>query len=227
MSGESIGITAVKANAISDQSCDRAASSRKPLSVQTLWLAERPISTADVCDVSCVYSQLPQWESRFARAQTQGDVTRGGKGGAIPRAPSHYGDAKITAGETENSQQCRKYILQYSTFAFERPQSRTWWRQTCFLPRAPSNLVTPLHRHYIYWIIYESVFIHCVLNHLINCFPRTRVGSWNSVHFVWKHSTPRPWSHKSQCFSSVHLKSDCFACMGNCNRSCRYLLSRQ
>jgi len=31
-----------------------------------------------------------------------------------------------------------------STFASERPQVRTWGRQTCFLPRAPSNLVTPL-----------------------------------------------------------------------------------
>ena len=33
-----------------------------------------------------------------------------------------------------------------STFASERPQVRTEGRQTCFLPRAPSNLVTPLER---------------------------------------------------------------------------------
>ena len=26
----------------------------------------------------------------------------------------------------------------------QRPQARTWGRQTCFLPRAPSNLVMPL-----------------------------------------------------------------------------------
>ena len=30
------------------------------------------------------------------------------------------------------------------TFASRRPHVRTWGRQTCFLPRAPSNLVVPL-----------------------------------------------------------------------------------
>ena len=34
--------------------------------------------------------------------------------------------------------------LQCSTFASERPQVRTQGRQTCFLPRAPSNFVEPL-----------------------------------------------------------------------------------
>jgi len=37
-----------------------------------------------------------------------------------------------------------KYFLQYSIFASERPQVRTWGRQTCFLPQATYNLVTPL-----------------------------------------------------------------------------------
>jgi len=50
----------------------------------------------------------------------------------------------MVAGDTEKSQQCHKYFLQYSTFASERPQVQTWGRQTCFLPRAPSNLVAPL-----------------------------------------------------------------------------------
>ena len=36
------------------------------------------------------------------------------------------------------------YFLQYSKFAFERPQVRTWGRQTCFFPRAPTNLATAL-----------------------------------------------------------------------------------
>jgi len=61
----------------------------------------------------------------------------GGQGGAIPRAPNHYGGA-------EKSQQCHMYFLQYSIFASERPQVRTWGRKICFLPRAPSNLVTSL-----------------------------------------------------------------------------------
>jgi len=37
-----------------------------------------------------------------------------------------------------------KHFLQYSKFASERAQVRTQGRQICFLPRAPSNLVTPL-----------------------------------------------------------------------------------
>ena len=45
----------------------------------------------------------------------------------------------------KKSQQCDKHFFQNTTFASERPQVRTWGRQTCFLPQAPSNLVTPLH----------------------------------------------------------------------------------
>jgi len=43
----------------------------------------------------------------------------------------------------EKSQPCRKYFLQYSTFASERPEVRTLGHQSCFLPQAPSNLGTP------------------------------------------------------------------------------------
>jgi len=55
-------------------------------------------------------------------------------------------------GGTEKSQQCRKYFLQYSTFAPEKTEIRKWGRQTCFLPRAPSNLGTPLDRTYADWV---------------------------------------------------------------------------
>jgi len=51
----------------------------------------------------------------------------------------------MTAGGAGKSQQSHKYILQYSKFASERSQVRTWGRQNCFLPRAPFNLVTPLY----------------------------------------------------------------------------------
>jgi len=47
-------------------------------------------------------------------------------GGTIPRTPNDYGGA-------EKSQQCHKYFLQYSTFASERLQVRTWGFQTRFL----------------------------------------------------------------------------------------------
>jgi len=72
----------------------------------------------------------------FVMIQKQGR-NDGGQGCTIPRAPNHYWDA-------EKSQQCHKYFLQYNTFASERHQIRTWGRQTSILPRAPSNLVTPL-----------------------------------------------------------------------------------
>ena len=49
-------------------------------------------------------------------------------------------------------QQYHTYILQYSTFVSGRPQVRKWGRQTCFLPRTPSNLVTPLS----IWILVAS-----------------------------------------------------------------------
>jgi len=48
---------------------------------------------------------------------------------------------QMTAEGAENSQQYHKYCLRYKTCAFGRPQVRTWGRQTCILPRAPSNLV--------------------------------------------------------------------------------------
>ena len=57
-------------------------------------------------------------------------VTRGERGTHSPVA--------------EKAPQYQNYFLQYSIFASERPQFRTWGRQTCFLPRTPPNLVTPL-----------------------------------------------------------------------------------
>ena len=65
------------------------------------------------------------------------DVTRGGRGQNSPGAESLL--------VTKKSQQCHKHFFQNSTFASERLQVRTWGRQTCFLPQAPSNVVTPLH----------------------------------------------------------------------------------
>jgi len=58
----------------------------------------------------------------------QGRNEMGGKRGTIPWAPIHYVAAgslqgrRITAGGAEKSQQCHKYFLQYSKFAFERNQ---------------------------------------------------------------------------------------------------------
>jgi len=94
-----------------------------------------------------------QWtKSSGARAQGRNE------GGTIPRALIHYGGAeslrghritelrgrRITGVAAEKSQQCQKYFPQCIKFAFERAQVPLWGRQTSFLPRAPSNLVTPL-----------------------------------------------------------------------------------
>jgi len=55
-----------------------------------------------------------------------------------------YCEAPNDCGDAKKSLQCHAYILHYSTFASGGPQVRKWGRQTCFLPRAPSNLVMPL-----------------------------------------------------------------------------------
>ena len=72
----------------------------------------------------------------------------GGKGSTIPRAPNQYGGRR-------KSQQYHKCFLQCNAFDSERPQIRTWGRQSCFLPRAPSNLATPrLHwQHAWNWFL--------------------------------------------------------------------------
>ena len=67
----------------------------------------------------------------------------GGKGGTIPRPPCNYGAAN-DYWVAEKSQQCHKHFLQYPTFTSKISKVWTWGRQTCFLPQAPSNLVTPL-----------------------------------------------------------------------------------
>jgi len=79
---------------------------------------------------------------------THRGVTKGGKRGTIPQALNHGRGCRITAEAAEKSQQCHKNLLQYSALASDRPQVRTWGRQTCFLPRALSKLVTPVNaRH--------------------------------------------------------------------------------
>jgi len=63
------------------------------------------------------------------------DVTKGRRGHNPPSAESLL--------ETKKSQQCHKHFFQNSIFASGRPQVPTKGRQTCFLPQAPSNLLTP------------------------------------------------------------------------------------
>jgi len=50
----------------------------------------------------------------------------------------------MAAGGAEKSLSCHKHFLPHSPFASVGVQVRTWGRQTWFLTRAPSNLVTHL-----------------------------------------------------------------------------------
>jgi len=99
-----------------------------------------------------------------ADTPTNRAVTRGSKGGTSPQVPHHYrarnhcGRLRMTTHGAEKFQQCHKYFLQYSTFASKRPQVRTWERQTCFLFRAPSNLVTPLLQTYYHSRAWEELW---------------------------------------------------------------------
>ena len=68
---------------------------------------------------------------------TTGDtrgVTREGKEATIPQAPNHCGRRWKVPTVSQ--------VLQYTTFASERAQLRTWGCQTCSLTRAP---LTSLH----------------------------------------------------------------------------------
>ena len=94
---------------------------------------------------SCARSptlQLVIGQGQANRVQTKG-VTRGERGLRFPGRRIAMGAPNDCEG-AEKSQQCHKYFLQHSVFASEWPQVRTWGHQTCFLPRAPSNFVTPL-----------------------------------------------------------------------------------
>jgi len=63
--------------------------------------------------------------------------------GAIPRASNHYGRAESLQRSPKSPNNVTSTFF-HSRFASDRPQVGTWGRQTCFLPRAPSNLVTSL-----------------------------------------------------------------------------------
>ena len=59
-------------------------------------------------------------------------------------APNHCRGHRMTAGCAVKSQQCHKYFLQYSAFAFKIPQVRTQGHQTCLVgPFGATKLATP------------------------------------------------------------------------------------
>jgi len=75
------------------------------------------------------------YEYSSTRSGSRGE-TRGQWEHNSPGAESLWG-RRMTAGGDEKSNQCHKYFLQYSTFASERFQARTWGRQT--IPSCPRH----------------------------------------------------------------------------------------
>jgi len=69
-------------------------------------------------------------------------VTKGSKGGKIPRAPNYYGGAESLRGR-QKSQQCRKYLLQYSTFCFRKTSDSNVGAPNLF--HAPGDHLISLH----------------------------------------------------------------------------------
>ena len=59
------------------------------------------------------------------------------------RAPNHCGGAESLRGAPKSPNNVTSTFFNNRSPS-ERPQVRTWERQTCLLPRAPSNLVTLL-----------------------------------------------------------------------------------
>ena len=60
------------------------------------------------------------------------------------RGAHHGGGREMTAGDEKKSQQCHKYLLQYSTLLQKDLRFEHRGDKLASCPRAPSNLVTPL-----------------------------------------------------------------------------------
>jgi len=82
----------------------------------------------------------------------------------IMGASNHCGGRQMSAAGAEKSQQRNKCFLQYSKFPSEWPQVRTRGRQTCFLPRAPSNVVTSLLVCFMFFSLLKQFGAYSVLS---------------------------------------------------------------
>ena len=76
-------------------------------------------------------------------AITARGVTRGGKGGTIPRVPNHYGGAEWLRGEPKSPNNITSTSFNTVHLLLKDLRFEPGGRQTCYLARAPSNLVTP------------------------------------------------------------------------------------
>jgi len=98
-----------------------------------ILLSTRGTTDSDIC-LKCLAEKPTVRSYRMTRGVTRGRA----RGTQFPRR-------RITAEGTEMSQQCHITSTFFNTVHLlpKRAQVGTWGQQTCFLPRAPSNLVTP------------------------------------------------------------------------------------
>ena len=101
-----------------------------------------------VIKLGCDQSWMGHWEhivNSFTNNSSSQGRNEGVKGGTIPRAPNHYGH-RMTAGPSTPQVPTMSQVLSSTHYICfrNRPQVRTWGRRTCLLPRAPSDVVTPL-----------------------------------------------------------------------------------
>ena len=134
--------------------------------------------------VRAVYHDLLR---RVAARSNQGR-NDGGKEHDSPGAKSLWGLRKVLTRSQE---------LQCSTFASGSPQVRTQGRQTCFLPRAPSNLVMPLAviqyssalSMYMEWGVAQLVQARTQGGGCRECTPPPDLKRcWHDTWFHWKSS---------------------------------------
>ena len=158
--------------------------------------------------IHCIWLMLFLHELEQVLVLVRGVTT--GQGGAITRAPNNCGGRQMTAWGVEKSQQCHKYFLQYSTFASERPQVRTWERQNCFLPWAPPNHVTPpgigqtiyfsfINRN----VSIKQVLFTCFILFAISCLQTEESSQSISIQQI-KRSICPDVKHKT-CTIQIHL----------------------
>jgi len=106
---------------------------------------------------------------------------------------NHCGRRRITAVGPKSPKTVARYFLQYSKFASERAQVRTREWQTCFLPRAPSNLVTSLHNNHhhlsltisILWVFWNVRMLNWVTSIVRkgSVLPRVRLETFQVFKF--------------------------------------------
>jgi len=146
---------------------------------------------------------------------------RWGQWGTISRAPCLWGARNDWRG-SKKTQHFRKNFVQFNTFDSDRPQVRTWWRQTCSLPRAPSSLGTPLGLAIEDGMLFQRIFK--IFRHTVSeqawlkcfhicCYNLKREPFNSSIEFF--RLSAFHLSHRRFVFQSLHFPAGTFPLLAN------------